>query len=60
MRDLATAYQLSWSSRIRGRVRAAFTVEGDGVIFKKDFLRWLDRQYNKGEKMILRNPETRG
>jgi hypothetical protein len=54
MNRLASLYQLSWSSRIRGRVRAAFTVDGGELTFKADFMRWLSRRMERRGEMVLK------
>jgi hypothetical protein len=53
--SLAADYRSSWSGRCRGRARTAYIIENDELIFRKDFLRWVDRQFIKGGKMIFRN-----
>jgi hypothetical protein len=54
MKALSELYQSSWSSRIRGRVRAAFTIDKGELTFKADFLRWIYRRMARGNEMVLK------
>ena len=55
MKRLLESYYASWSSRCRGALRTAYTMDGDDIVFRKDFLRFIDRQFAKGDQMIFRN-----
>jgi hypothetical protein len=54
MNRLAHLYQLSWSSRIRGRVRAAYMIDKGELAFKADFMRWIYRRMARGNEMVLK------
>jgi hypothetical protein len=54
MHDLAAAYRASWSSRIRGRVRAAYMIDKGELAFKADFMRWLSRRMERRGEMVLK------
>jgi hypothetical protein len=49
MKSLSTEYQRSWT----GRGRRAWTIGKGGLVFLKDFLRWLERYVSKGDQMVL-------
>lgn len=52
--SLARAYLASWSARCRGALRTAYTVEGEGVRLRADFLRFIERLMKKEDPMILK------
>jgi hypothetical protein len=54
MENLASKYRASWSSRIRGRVRAAYTVDKGELTFKADFMRWIYRRMAREGEMVLK------
>ena len=54
MKRLLESYYASWSSRCRGALRTAYTMDGDDIVFRKDFLRFVDRMMVKEDPMILK------
>lgn len=51
---LAAEYLASNSSRCRGALRSTHAIADDGsIVFRSDFIRWLGRQAERGDKMIL-------